>query len=182
MHEELAHLGTNGNGNGMVLVGRRQLRSNNSWMRNLPPLAKGKLACTVHVHPDDALRLGLADGEPAEVSSRTGAIELPVEVTDAVMPGVCSIPHGWGHDLPGVQLSVARAHAGANSQRARRHPRGRPALGQRDPQRHPRRARAGAGARDGPGLAGAQRTSRIRRPLPPVRSPAPPSIPRMRAT
>ncbi len=115
MHEELAHLGANGNGSGMVLVGRRQLRSNNSWMRNLPPLAKGKVACTVHVHPDDALRLGLADGEPAEVSSRAGAIELPVEVTDAVMPGVCSIPHGWGHDLPGVQLTVARAHAGANS-------------------------------------------------------------------
>jgi anaerobic selenocysteine-containing dehydrogenase len=69
----------------------------------------------VHVHPDDAGRLGLADGERARVSSRTGAIELPVEVTDAVMPGVVSIPHGWGHDEPGIAMSVASEHAGANS-------------------------------------------------------------------
>jgi anaerobic selenocysteine-containing dehydrogenase len=100
---------------GFVLVGRRQLRSNNSWMHNLPLLVRGKDRCTVHVHPDDAGRLGLADGERARVSSRTGAIELPVEVTDAVMPGVVSIPHGWGHDEPGIAMSVASEHAGANS-------------------------------------------------------------------
>jgi anaerobic selenocysteine-containing dehydrogenase len=69
----------------------------------------------VHVHPDDARRVGLADGERARVSSRTGAIELPVEVTDAVMPGVVSIPHGWGHDEPGIAMGVAAEHAGANS-------------------------------------------------------------------
>jgi anaerobic selenocysteine-containing dehydrogenase len=69
----------------------------------------------VHVHPADAGRLRLIDGEPARVRSRTGAIEVPVEVTEDVMPGVVSIPHGWGHDAPGAVLSVAREHAGANS-------------------------------------------------------------------
>jgi anaerobic selenocysteine-containing dehydrogenase len=100
---------------GFVLVGRRQLRSNNSWMHNLPLLMRGKDRCTVHVHPDDARRVGLGDGERARVSSRTGTIELPVEVTDAVMPGVVSIPHGWGHDETGIAMSVAAEHAGANS-------------------------------------------------------------------
>ncbi|MEA2494300.1 MAG: hypothetical protein QOJ29_2211 [Thermoleophilaceae bacterium] len=100
---------------GMVLIGRRQLRSNNSWMHNIQPLVKGKDRCTAHVHPDDAARLGLVDGEPARVSSRAGTIEVPVEVTDAVMPGVVSIPHGWGHDHHGTRMSVAAAHAGTNS-------------------------------------------------------------------
>jgi anaerobic selenocysteine-containing dehydrogenase len=100
---------------GMVLIGRRQLRSNNSWMHNLEPLVKGKERCTAHVHPDDAERLGLVDGEPAQVSSRAGTIEVPVEVTDAVMPGVVSIPHGWGHDADGIRMRVASAHAGSNS-------------------------------------------------------------------
>jgi anaerobic selenocysteine-containing dehydrogenase len=100
---------------GMVLVGRRDLRSNNSWMHNLPKLVSGKPRCTAHVHPGDAARLGLADGEAAVVRSRAGAIVVPVEVTEDVMPGVVSIPHGWGHDLPGVSLGVAGEHAGANS-------------------------------------------------------------------
>jgi anaerobic selenocysteine-containing dehydrogenase len=100
---------------GMVLVGRRDLRSNNSWMHNLPKLVRGKPRCTAQVNPDDARRLGLADGEEAVVRSRAGAIVVPVEVTDDVMPGVVSIPHGWGHDVPGVALGVAGEHAGANS-------------------------------------------------------------------
>jgi anaerobic selenocysteine-containing dehydrogenase len=100
---------------GMVLIGRRQLRSNNSWMHNLTPLVRGKVRCTAHVHPDDAERLGLTDGEPALVRSRAGEIEVPVEVTDAVMPGVVSIPHGWGHDVSGARMRVAAEHAGANS-------------------------------------------------------------------
>ena len=104
-----------GRNGGMVLVGRRQLRSNNSWMHNLEPLVRGKERCTVHVHPDDAARLGLVDGEPARVRSRAGEVEVPVEVTDAVMPGVISIPHGWGHDVNGVRMEVASAHAGTNS-------------------------------------------------------------------
>ena len=100
---------------GMVLIGRRQLRSNNSWMHNLEPLVKGKERCTAHVHPDDASRLGLTDGDLAVVSSRAGEVEVPVEVTDGVMPGVVSIPHGWGHDVDGVRMRVASAHAGTNS-------------------------------------------------------------------
>jgi anaerobic selenocysteine-containing dehydrogenase len=99
----------------MVLIGRRQLRSNNSWMHNLEPLVKGKDRCTMHVHPDDAERLGLADGAQAHVSSRAGELDAPVEVTDAIMPGVISIPHGWGHDAPGARMQVAAEHAGVNS-------------------------------------------------------------------
>ena len=102
-------------GNGLVLIGRRQLRSNNSWMHNVSVLVKGKPRCTLHVHPDDATRLGLADGAPAEVSSRTGRLTIPVEVTADVAPGVVSIPHGWGHDLPGTGQRVAAAYAGVNS-------------------------------------------------------------------
>jgi anaerobic selenocysteine-containing dehydrogenase len=100
---------------GMVLIGRRQLRSNNSWMHNLEPLVKGKDPCTMHVHPEDADRLGLADGALAHVRSRVGEVDAPVEVTDAIMPGVVSIPHGWGHDAPGARMGVAAAHAGVNS-------------------------------------------------------------------
>jgi anaerobic selenocysteine-containing dehydrogenase len=99
----------------LVLIGRRDLRSNNSWMHNVEVLVKGKRRCTLHVHPDDAGRLGLVDGGEAEVRSRTGTVTVPVEVTDAIRPGVVSIPHGWGHDLDGVELSVARRHAGVNS-------------------------------------------------------------------
>ncbi|PXY38374.1 molybdopterin-dependent oxidoreductase [Prauserella flavalba] len=99
----------------LVLIGRRQLSSNNSWMHNLEPLVRGKNRCTVQVHPDDAGRLGLRDGGQAKVTARTGTIEVPVEVTDEVRPGVVSIPHGWGHDVEGVRAAVARAHAGANS-------------------------------------------------------------------
>ena len=100
---------------GIVLIGRRQLRSNNSWMHNLPALVKGKARCTLHIHPEDAARVGLADGDEARVRSSVGSIDVAVELTDAIMPGVVSIPHGWGHDAPGVRLDVARRHAGVNS-------------------------------------------------------------------
>ena len=105
----------NGNGGGMVLIGRRHLRSNNSWMHNLPHLVRGKPRCTMHVSPADAARLGLTDGAEAAVSSRAGSIRVPVEVTDSIMDGVISIPHGWGHDTGGVRLAVAGANAGVNS-------------------------------------------------------------------
>jgi len=108
-------VGGNGGGNGMVLIGRRQLRSNNSWMHNLPVLVKGKDRCTMWVHPTDAERLGLADGAQALLRSGSGELQAPVEVTDAIMPGVVSIPHGWGHDAPGVRMDVAAAHPGVNS-------------------------------------------------------------------
>jgi len=104
-----------GAGDGMVLVGRRNLRSNNSWMHNLPRLVRGRDECTLWVHPADAERLGLVSGVRARVSSRAGVLEAPVEVTDAVMPGVVSLPHGWGHDLPGIALRVASQHPGVNA-------------------------------------------------------------------
>ena len=99
----------------LVLVGRRHLRSNNSWMHNIEVLVKGKPRCTLHVHPDDAHRLGLADGGVARVSSRVGTVDAAVEVTDSVRPGVVSLPHGWGHGQPGTRLRVAAERAGVNS-------------------------------------------------------------------
>jgi anaerobic selenocysteine-containing dehydrogenase len=100
---------------GLLLIGRRQLSSNNSWMHNLEPLVRGKNRCTAQVHPEDATRLGLTDGGTAVVRSRAGKVEVPVEITDAISPGVVSIPHGWGHDVDGTRAEVARAHAGVNS-------------------------------------------------------------------
>src|SRR4029079_15308325 len=91
-----------------VLVGRRQLRSNNSWMHNVQVLVKGKPRCTLQVHPDDAARCGLVDGQLATVASEAGSLEVPVEITDAIKVGVVSLPHGWGHDKAGTRLSVAR--------------------------------------------------------------------------
>jgi anaerobic selenocysteine-containing dehydrogenase len=103
------------NADGIVLIGRRDLRSNNSWMHNLPLLVRGPERCTLHVHPDDAARLGLADGGRATIASRVGAVTAPVEVTADIRPGVVSLPHGWGHDRDGTDMAVARAHAGVNS-------------------------------------------------------------------
>jgi anaerobic selenocysteine-containing dehydrogenase len=99
---------------GLVLVGRRHLRSNNSWMHNVPVLKGGTNRCTLQVHPDDAARLGLQDGGMARVKGDGGELGVPVEVTDAVRPGVVSLPHGWGHDRPGTRLTVATADAGVN--------------------------------------------------------------------
>jgi anaerobic selenocysteine-containing dehydrogenase len=98
-----------------VVVGRRHLRTNNSWMHNVPSLVKGRELCTLVVNRADAQRLGLVDGGKAQVTSRVGKVELTVEVTDDIAPGVVSIPHGWGHDRPGAELSVASRHAGVNA-------------------------------------------------------------------
>jgi anaerobic selenocysteine-containing dehydrogenase len=98
----------------VVLIGRRDLRSNNSWMHNLAVLVKGKERCTLLVHPIDAQALGLVDGALARVTSRVGKLDVPVEVTDTIRPGVVSMPHGWGHDLDGVALRVASARPGVN--------------------------------------------------------------------
>jgi anaerobic selenocysteine-containing dehydrogenase len=100
---------------GLVLIGRRQLGSNNSWMHNLAPLVRGTNTCTAQVHPDDAARFGLAHGSTAVVRSRSGAVTVPIEITDSVRPGVVSIPHGWGHDAVGTRTAVASQHAGTNS-------------------------------------------------------------------
>jgi anaerobic selenocysteine-containing dehydrogenase len=99
---------------GLVLIGRRQLRSNNSWMHNSERLVKGKPRCILLMHPDDAAARGVTDGQTVELSSAAGTIEVPVEITDAIMPGVVSLPHGWGHGRPGVRLAVASAHPGAS--------------------------------------------------------------------
>src|SRR3954451_5939760 len=99
----------------VVLIGRRDLRSNNSWMHNLPLLVRGPKRCTLHVNPADAERLGLSDGDLACVRSRVGEVEVPVEVTADIRAGVVSLPHGWGADAPGSRLGVAREHAGTNS-------------------------------------------------------------------
>jgi anaerobic selenocysteine-containing dehydrogenase len=98
----------------LLLIGRRQLRSNNSWMHNSRRLVKGKNRCTLLMHPEDARKRGLETGMEAIVSSRAGEIRIPVEVSEEVMPGVASIPHGWGHDREGTQLEVANAHPGAS--------------------------------------------------------------------
>ena len=95
-----------------VLVSRRHLRSNNSWMHNVPELMTGKDRCTLLVHPGDAERWGLVNGEPARIDSKAGSLTVPAEVSDEMMPGVVSLPHGFGHDKEGTRLSVAARNAG----------------------------------------------------------------------
>ncbi len=98
----------------LQLIGRRHVRSNNSWMHNSERLVKGKDRCTLMLHPRDASRLGLQAGDSAQIASEAGAIVLPVEITEDLMPGVVSVPHGWGHDRQGTGQAVASAHAGAS--------------------------------------------------------------------
>ncbi len=99
---------------GLVLVSRRQLRSLNSWMHNLNTLVKGKPRCTLQMHGDDAIRLHVATGDTCEIESSGGIVTAPLEVTDDIMPGVVSLPHGWGHDRDEAHLGIARLHAGTN--------------------------------------------------------------------
>ncbi len=98
----------------LTLIGRRHLRSNNSWMHNSPRLTKGKNRCTLLISPKDADKHQLEDGMMTVVNSRVGHVQLPVEVSDEMMPGVVSIPHGWGHNRKGTQLQVAEKHAGVS--------------------------------------------------------------------
>jgi anaerobic selenocysteine-containing dehydrogenase len=100
-----------------LLIGRRNLRTSNSFMHNLPSLVKGRDRCTLQVSTHDAAGIGLKKGGFARVTSRVGSLFAPVEITDDLMPGVVSLPHGWGHDAEGTWLSVARAHAGVNANR-----------------------------------------------------------------
>ncbi|WP_406815714.1 molybdopterin-dependent oxidoreductase [Mycobacterium sp. M23085] len=99
----------------LVLVSRRHLRSNNSWLHNVPALMKGKDRCTLLIHPDDAARCGVTDGDIVTVKSEAGEIAVPVEVTESIRPGVVSMPHGWGHGKPGTRMSVANSSPGANT-------------------------------------------------------------------
>ena len=104
--------GTNGH---LALIGRRQLRSNNSWLHNSARLLRGDHRCALLVHPEDAAARQLATGDMAELRSEAGAVTVPVEVTDSVRAGVVSLPHGWGHGRDGVRLGVARDHAGESA-------------------------------------------------------------------
>ncbi len=99
----------------LSLIGRRDLRSNNSWMHNSQRLVKGRDRCTLFMHPEDAAHRGLECGQVVVVRSRVGEVRVAVEVTESVMPGVVSLPHGWGHDRPGVKLGVAEKHAGVSA-------------------------------------------------------------------
>ena len=96
----------------LLLISRRQPRSNNSWMHNYPRLMKGPDRCTLLMHPEDAGRRVLLNGALARVRSRTGEIVVPVEISDEIMPGVVCLPHGFGHGREGVGLSVAARHPG----------------------------------------------------------------------
>jgi len=98
----------------LVLIGRRQLRSNNSWLHNSPRLMKGADRCTAILHPDDAEARGLTDGDRIVVTSAIGSIEVPLEVSDELRPGVISIPHGFGHDRAGIGWTHAAAKSGAS--------------------------------------------------------------------
>ena len=100
---------------GLTLVGRRHLRSCNTWMHNVDVLVKGKDRCTLLVHPADAEAQGLTDGGQASVRSRVGSVVAPVEVCTDIMPGVVSLPFGWGYDEPGIQMKVAASRPGVNA-------------------------------------------------------------------
>lgn len=99
---------------GFVLVGRRHLRSNNSWLHNVPALTGGSNRCTLHLNPDDAERLGIADGDAVRIKGAGGEVTAPAEITDGIRRGVVSLPHGWGHDRPGTRMSHAALDPGVN--------------------------------------------------------------------
>ena len=103
-----------GDRDSLLLIGRRQVRSNNSWMHNFPRLMRGKERCTLLMHPDDASRLGVGASERVRLVSRVGRIEVPLELSDEMMPGVVSLPHGWGHHRSGTRLATAEKTPGAS--------------------------------------------------------------------
>jgi anaerobic selenocysteine-containing dehydrogenase len=98
----------------ILLIGRRHVRSNNSWLHNSHRLVKGKSRCTLMIHPETALQQGIVDGQKVKVTSRVNSVEIEAEVTDELMPGVVSIPHGWGHGRKGVRQRIAQEHAGVS--------------------------------------------------------------------
>jgi anaerobic selenocysteine-containing dehydrogenase len=98
----------------LVIIGRRDVRTNNSWMHNLPTLAKGPYRCTLLVHPVDAVRHGASNGATVTLRNGERSVQAQVQLSDEMMPGVVSLPHGWGHDAPGTRLSVAAQRPGSN--------------------------------------------------------------------
>ena len=99
----------------LVLIGRRHIKTNNSWLHNSPRMVKGNNRCTLQLHPDDGKAHGIEDGDKVRVTSRVGQLTIEAEITDAIMPGVVSIPHGWGHNKKGIKLSVASQTPGVNT-------------------------------------------------------------------
>jgi anaerobic selenocysteine-containing dehydrogenase len=114
LHDGLAAGDAGHDRSALLLIGRRDLRSNNSWMHNSGRLVKGEERCTLLMHPEDARQRGVADGERVRVTSRVGSITLAVELTTDIMPGVVSLPHGWGHAREGVQMRTAQRHPGVS--------------------------------------------------------------------
>ena len=98
----------------LVLIGRREARTVNSWSHNLPSLVTGPMRCVLSIHPADAEARGIGPDDRVRVTSRVGAVEVPVRFTDSVMPGVVVLPHGYGHRGPGIRLHVAAEHAGVS--------------------------------------------------------------------
>ncbi|MFN8348426.1 MAG: molybdopterin oxidoreductase family protein [Spirosomataceae bacterium] len=98
----------------LLLINRRHLRDNNSWMHNSERLVKGRNRCTLLIHPRDAAQRGIEEGKTVKISSRVGEIQVTAEVSDKMMPGVVSLPHGYGHDRIGVKMPIAQTHAGAS--------------------------------------------------------------------
>ena len=99
----------------LVLIGRRHIKTNNSWLHNSPRMVKGNNRCTLQLHPDDGATHGIENGDEVRVTSRVGQLTIKAEITDAIMPGVVSIPHGWGHNKKGIKLSVASRTPGVNT-------------------------------------------------------------------
>lgn len=91
------------------------MRSNNSWMHNYRRLVKGKPRHQLLMHPADLAGRGLSDGQRVRVRSRVGSIDVEVAASDELMPGVVSLPHGWGHDRGGVRLQIAGELPGASA-------------------------------------------------------------------
>ncbi|MCB9591441.1 MAG: molybdopterin-dependent oxidoreductase [Sandaracinaceae bacterium] len=114
---------------GLVLIGRRHLRDNNSWMHNLPALAKGPSRAALFMHPTDAAARGLTDGAAVRIESRTGSVDATLRVTDEMRPGVVSLPHGFGHADARDTLRVAGALAGPNANALTDEARVEPVLG-----------------------------------------------------
>ncbi len=111
---EAAATGASSGPDDLLLIGRRHVRTNNSWMANSPRLVRGRNRCTVLVHPDDAVARGISDGQTVRLTSVAGSVDVPAEISDEVMVGVVSMPHGWGHDRPGVGWRVAAEHPGVS--------------------------------------------------------------------
>ncbi|HEY5908499.1 MAG TPA: molybdopterin dinucleotide binding domain-containing protein, partial [Vicinamibacteria bacterium] len=101
--------------NGLLLIGRRDVRSNNSWMHNAERLVKGRDRCTLLMHPEDVAARGLRDGQQVQLTSRAGSATAPLQASDTMRRGVVSLPHGFGHARPGVRLRVAALHAGVSA-------------------------------------------------------------------